>query len=931
MVSSVARFFGLSPRELLRALPLFAYLFLTIASTVASKAARDALFLDRFDATALPYVDIAIALLVGVAVSLYIRAGAHAGLRNLQIASLAFFAVTAVGFWLAAGDRAREEVLFVVIYIWVGVLGVLAPMQVWTLSNYVMTTREAKRAFGLIGAGAILGWIVGGLATSLTVGRFGTESMLLAVAAMLTACIGLVVYVWRHRPDYLKADARDVAEPAGAEAGWGGIWGSLALVRESPYLKAIAAVIWLSAFATTIAGWQFKAISKAHISDTDELAAFFGVFNVVAGLASLGLQLLFTSRLLKNAGVGVALFVVPVALMVGSVGVLVLGSLLAVSALKASDQVLRYSIDKVTVELLYLPVPAALTFRVKAFIDTVVYRFGDALGGLAVLVFAAWLGLTPVQMAWVCLVVLGVWIAAAIVARRQYVANLQDTIHQHRVDTERATAPLIERVTADLLGQQLAGGLDEVLHALGVLEMAADRATHPALPRLLRHESPEVRRRACALLARAGDTSVAQEVERLLYDDHLEVRTEALLYLTEHLHVDPLERIEQLGDFADFSLRAAMAAFLARPGKAQNLDAARLILARMVEEPGPEGQRTRLEAARLLAHLPDVFDRELRLLLQDEDVEIARAAIEAVGALRKRAFVPRVLERLGEPRLTGPAAATLAGFGDRIVGTLRDAMVDESMPIAVRRELPLVLQEIGSRSAQFSLLESVLDGDTVLRYRVITALNKLGQLHPERQVDRKVVETVLAAEIMGHYRSYQVLGTLGASLDDEADPVVRGLRESMAHEAERIFRLLKIMYPDADMHSAHVGLQSRDVVVRDNTIEFLENILSPPLRSVLLPLFDRAVSAKDRAKMANRLIGAPLGGREEAIEVMRLSSDPWLQSCAAYAIGEFRLIRFAEDLDRWAVHPDPLLQAAAIDAREKLKRVAAADAGVGMI
>ena len=31
-------------------------------------------------------------------------------------------------------------------------------------------------------------------------------------------------------------------------------------------------------------------------------------------------------------------------------------------ALKASDQVLRYSIDKATVELLYLPVPASQTF-----------------------------------------------------------------------------------------------------------------------------------------------------------------------------------------------------------------------------------------------------------------------------------------------------------------------------------------------------------------------------------------------------------------------------------------------------------------------------------------------------------------------------------------------------------------------------------------
>ena len=64
MISVAERVLGLTGRELRRAFPLFVYLFLTMASSVASKAARDALFLDRYRAIDLPYVDIAIALLV---------------------------------------------------------------------------------------------------------------------------------------------------------------------------------------------------------------------------------------------------------------------------------------------------------------------------------------------------------------------------------------------------------------------------------------------------------------------------------------------------------------------------------------------------------------------------------------------------------------------------------------------------------------------------------------------------------------------------------------------------------------------------------------------------------------------------------------------------------------------------------------------------
>ena len=925
MLSLAERVLGLNARELRRAFPLFAYLFLTMASSVASKAARDALFLDRYRAIDLPYVDIAIAFLVGVAASVYLWIGHRTNLRNLLVGSILFFAANAIVFWTWAASSVTESgALFIAIYIWVGVFSVLAPSQVWTLANYVMTTREAKRSFGFIGSGAILGWIVGGLATRTAVSRYGTESMLALVAASLMVCALLVVMIWRNRPDYVGNDL-----PAtGTDSDSGTLFGSLALVRESPYLRAIAALVLISALTTTVAGWQFKAIAKAAIPGTDELAMFFGTFNMIAGVMSLILQLLLTGRVLRTAGVGAALFIVPTAMMMGSLGVFLLGTLVAAAALKASDQVLRYSIDKATTELLYLPVPAAHTFRVKSFIDTVVYRVGDAGGGLLVLLFAAGLHWSAVDPSLVGVILVAAWLVAAFVARRQYVENLRESIHQHRVDYERASMPVMDRDTTAIISSRLKGTTREIAYALSLFEMAHDRKVHPAVRGLLHHEQPGIRRQALSLLARAGDSSVKVEVEQLLRDPNLDVRTEALLYLTAFDQTDPLERIEALGDFEDFSIRAALVAFLARPGATQNVEAARLVLAKMAEEDGADGQRTRLEAARLIATLPDLFERELRTLLDDEDVEVARAAIGAVGKLKKRTLIGPLIDRLADPSLTEVATNALAEFGDRIVGTLRDYLTDEEMATDVRREIPKVLQAIGSRSAQAVLTESVLDRDVILRYHTIAALNKLGQQHPERSTDRKLIESVLAAEIMGHYRSYQVLGTLGASLEDDVNPIAHGLKESIEKEAERIFRLLKILYPQYDMHSAYVGLQSNDLVVHDNAVEFLDSVLPPEVRAKVIPLFDREVAVSSRIESANRMLGASLGDREEAIKVMALSQDPWLRSCAAYAMGEMRLTRFAATLDDWAKDSEPLLRATAIDAREKLRHAAAAAAGV---
>ena len=929
MIGIVERALGLTGAELRRALPIFGFLFLTMSSSVASKAARDALFLDRYRAIDLPYVDIAIAALVSVAASLYIWVGHRTNLRNLQVGSLLFFAASAALFWAWSVLAAYESgVLFVVIYLWVGVFSVLAPAQVWTLANHVMTTREAKRSFGFIGSGAILGWIVGGLATRTGVSRFGTENMLAFVAVALLICAGLVMLIWRERPAYVGNDV----PASGTERHTFPLLPTLRLVRNSPYLKAIAALVAIAAITTTVAGWQFKAIAKAAVPDTDDLAMFFGTFNMIAGLMSLLLQLLMTARVLRTLGVGPALFIVPTAMLMGSIGVLVLGTIVAAAALKASDQVLRYSIDKATVELLYLPVSSAHTFRVKSFIDIVVYRLGDATGGLLVLLFAAVLGWSAVQMSVIAIVLLGAWLVAAFVARRQYVENLRESIHQHRVDHERAMMPVIDRDTTQLISSRLKGDTREIAYALSLFELAHDRKVHPAVRGLLSHNEPAIRQQAIRLLARAGDASVKEEVQALLRDPNLEVRTEALLYLTAFDRSDPLQRIEELGDFEDFSIRAALVAFLARPGVTQNADAARLLLAKMVEESGEEGRRTRLEASRLLAVLPDLFERELRALIEDADIEVARTAIAAVGTLKKRSLIGALVERIADPGLNEAAIDALAKFGDRIVGTLRDYLVDPEIKAEVRREIPKVLQEIGTREAQVVLVESVLDRDVVVRYHTIAAINRLGQAHPDRSPDRKLIESVLAAEVMGHYRSYQVLGTLEGTLDDPANPIEHGLRESMEKESERIFRLLKILYPQYDMHSAYVGLQSPDVVVHDNAVEFMDSVLPPEVRALIIPLFDRNVTVAHRIANANRLLGSALGDREEAIEVMALSDDPWLRACAAYAIGEMRLTRFAERLDEWAMDAaDPLLRATAVDAREKLRHAATAAAGVDAV
>src|SRR5438093_7732691 len=661
------RSLNIHPGDLGRGTLLCSCLFLIITTYKIGGVAGAALFLSRFQAKQLAYADIASAVVVALVVAGYVVVSRRVSLLALLLGSTLFFASNCGLFWALAHYHFHLSFLFPVFYVWVKIFGVLVPTQIWTLANYVLTTREAKRVFGMVGGGGIAGWIFSGYFSKAVAKNFGTESLLLGMALFLLACTGLIILIWRSGR-LVVGGAHDLA-PASAASSPRNLFGSMRLVFSSSYLRAIAALICFSSLVTTLTNWQFLAIAQERLVKKDVLAAFFGDFNFYAGVLCLLFQLLLTSRFLRRFGIGTALFVLPTTVFLGSAGLLIFGTLGAAVALKGCDQTLRYSLDKSTAELLYLPLPTRIKLQVKWFIDTVIWRLGDGLSGLTVLIFATTLHLPARQISWIVLVLVSGWLVAVSVARQQYIATLKESIGQHRLDAEQASTLVLDRSTSDLLAAKVsASDPNEVLYGLSLFEVERKRAVHPVVRGLLTHPATEVRQKAIAILSATGDKTVLPEVEQLLKDSDLNVRTEAMLYLAHHSHLDPLTRIEELGDFADFSVRSAVVAYLARPGEAQDLETAQRILDGMAREDGAEGQRARMEAAQLLGMLPDCFDPLRSILLCDPPTPVAREAIRSVGLLRKRRLVPDLLDRLANHELAGEAAKALGQFGDTIVG-----------------------------------------------------------------------------------------------------------------------------------------------------------------------------------------------------------------------------------------------------------------------
>ena len=880
MLARARRFFDIRSGETLPVLIAFLYIAAVIAAFLLAKAIRSGLFLKEYGPYALAYVYAAVPLALSIFVPIYTRVSTRFGQRAVAVGTLLLFAAQALLFWYLF--RAHPVyVLPAVFYVWVNCFGIIASVQAWSFANSLFDTRQAKRLFGVIGAGASLGAILGGFLARVLVEPVGGPVNLLLVltALILGAAVTVTVaslYVRRQGPTRRSSTPHPFRE-------------TLKQIADTPYLRHIAAMVFLVAIVTQWTSFQLSLVATERFkSDAAALTQFNGTFNFALGTVSFIVQLMLTATALRRFGVALTILLLPVALGFGSALILLVPIFWSVVATNALDQGLRFSVDKATYELLYLPIAPSERARVKNAIDIVLNRAGDATGGVFLgLATRGFAGLPGLELglrgtAAINLVLLSLWCTIAWRLRREYVRTIRDIIHQHRLDAERAARSVLDRSAAQAVTVKLnAQNTADVLYGLSLIEEQRRHRWRPRLRELLQHPEPEVRRRALAMLSADGDRSIASVAEEMLRDPDAGVRTEALLFLSRELGVDPLVRIQELGDFPDFSIRASMAAFLAAPGPAQNLEAARVIISQMVGAEGPNASRERMEAARVLALAPEGLGDLLARLLRDEEPEVARLAVAAARVVRDEEITLPLIDLLARTELTEDAADVLSRRGSTVVRPLKTRLLDENAPVEVRREIPLVLMQIGTPEAGRALVDALLEGDATVRYRVIASLNKLKRLHPEVPVDRPLVELLLAAEIAGHYRSHQVLGAVRQTLSTD-DPVFKAMDVSMEHERERIFRLMSLLLPESGLQDAYVGLQSTNQAIRANALEFLDNVLKPQLREVLVPVLDPQTTLDERIAIADRLVGAPVTTAQAGLAAML--ADPVLREVASGAL-----------------------------------------------
>lgn len=885
-------FFDIRPGGYVRTLSMSLYLLLVLFAYYILKPVSRALFLNKFDIDKLPWLYILIAGAGGILAYVYTKTAVKTSLQAAVTGATGITIACLVTIWWLIG--LGQSWVFYLFNIWVSLFSVVLVSQGWLVAANVFNAREAKRLYGLLGMGAVLGAAFGGKFTAISVQYIGTRHLLLASAGMVFLAY-LAFRVVARQPGVSLASAPG-AEKEEADVSLPEIFGNIGRHR---HLQVITAIMTLTFIVDVMIEYQFNVMAKQRFRG-DELTAFLGNFyGPYLSILTVVLQLFLTSFIVSRIGVGGTLQIMPVTVCLASLTIFFAPSVYSAGAVRLTEAATRYTLNRTAMELLYLPLPADLKNRTKAFIDVFVDRMARGLGGMLLLLLTTVLAFKTRQIALVTVCFALGWILLSHKAGREYVATVRKRLTSRRLDLESARVNVEDPATLALLEQTaLSDNARQASYALSLLAEVTGYDLTSLLRKLADHPSPEVRGKVYELARISRFPELPDKAMREI-DHHTAEAAPAIKPAVAYLLALAPEERQLAGDFLHHSnalvAEGAIEALASSPETARDM-----ISPGWLSQAGEdENTERRALAALAVSVVGDRGTELLQKLLNDPDPSVVGAACRSAGVLQNHAYVYAIASKLGNPRLRGAALTALIAYGPRVCGTLGDLLVDENVPVAVRRQIPRVLKSIPQQRSVEELVRALEQKDLSIRGAVLKALNSLRERAPHLTWS----DTPVSQQILTEARYYFELNAALAPFRDRKQGMAacgllaRTIEERLNQTLERLFRLLGLRYPPKEIYSAYLAVNRQRSEELAAALEFLDSILDRELKRIFIPLLD----APDHVTEAGRhLFGVEVKTAENAVRDLIHSRDPWLVACSMAAAAELKLASLAPDISEAA-------------------------------
>ncbi|MDX2076414.1 MAG: Npt1/Npt2 family nucleotide transporter [bacterium] len=448
-------------------------------------ASVSALFLTRYTPADIPQMYIVSTSMIFVTGTVYHHLSQRIAFRRLLTANLSFSFMMILTLTLAYHliDDPFPALLLAASFelVWV-----MNSLEFWGLAGKLFDVREAKRLYGLMGAGEVVAIIISGFSIPLIVPFIGTENVLF-IALTGTGLSWVMMRLITHHYAYQLPQQSDVQGNAPRPD---------ALAPERHYILLIFMLVGLTISSLYVVDTAFYDQASQLYPDEGELASFLGIFFSVAGILQLASRTIFTGLLLRRYGVIIGLLVLPSLLILGGMGVFIglgLGDAMvivsAVILMKWVDRGLRFTLNQSTILILYQPLPIHQRVPVQARAESHIEAIAGFSVGVLLLFLTNTIGFGTVELILLLMVICVVWIGIVFVIRKPYVGMLVQTLTTQRLTTTdtmqvEMIAPIIgDDMDVESVHQKI---IAEAEIALTHLENGAHDDLYHAKTRILR-------------------------------------------------------------------------------------------------------------------------------------------------------------------------------------------------------------------------------------------------------------------------------------------------------------------------------------------------------------------------------------------------------------------------------------------------------------
>ncbi len=319
-----------------------------------------------------------------------------------------FFILNLFAFWLAL-DRQTGAVgtsVGSIFFVWSSVFNLFVVSMFWILMSELYDGTTAKRLYGFIAAGGTAGAVTGPVIARYLAPMVDAHDLLLVTAAFLSLALAAVLALRRITADDRSATASDAEKPVGGRD----ILSGATHVLSSRYLLFIALFILLANLIGTYFYLEQSRIVGATIVEKSARVQFFAGRDFAVNAITLAVQLLLTGRLMERFGLALSLAALPATAIAGLAALAISPTLEIVAAVMVAERAVAFSLTNPAVKVLWTAVPLDEKYKAQSFVDTVVYRGGDAASGWVFNSFAKSIGASGTLVAAATLPLALVWL-----------------------------------------------------------------------------------------------------------------------------------------------------------------------------------------------------------------------------------------------------------------------------------------------------------------------------------------------------------------------------------------------------------------------------------------------------------------------------------------------------------------------------------------